>query len=213
MLGLSVQKPVVQATRRDETVMAAWWDRAGRSSKKRYRAGTNGRLGRRVRVLPPAREGAPLCAAWTNANTARARDTQLCVGDRGVDGRRALAGPDATLGVSQPGSRAVSEASVPASSWQAVGDLRWRANSSQPRHQAVFGERSGRAAPTGATARLRTPAESGRIGLRYPKHVALRNVCCATLDDLQYELRLVLASVRHRREVLQRFPRRCGYHV
>lgn len=48
---------------------------------------------------------------------------------------------------------------------------------------------------------------------RYLKHVALRNVCCATLEELQYELRLALARVRHKREVLRSFPKHCGYDV
>jgi transposase len=48
---------------------------------------------------------------------------------------------------------------------------------------------------------------------RYLKHVALRNVCCATLDELCYELRLAIASVRHKRGTLRSFPKHCGYHV
>jgi len=31
---------------------------------------------------------------------------------------------------------------------------------------------------------------------RYLKHVALRNVCCDTLDEVQYELRLAVASLQ-----------------
>jgi len=48
---------------------------------------------------------------------------------------------------------------------------------------------------------------------RYLKHVALRNVCWASLDDRQYELRLALASVRHKRRRVRRFPGHCGYQV
>jgi transposase len=74
---------------------------------------------------------------------------------------------------------------------------------------------------SGAAARLqleRLPAYAPDLNpvelvWRYLKHVALRNVCCATLNELQYELRLALASVRHKREMLCSFPSHCGYHV
>lgn len=36
----------------------------------------------------------------------------------------------------------------------------------------------------------------------YLKHVELRNVCCQTLDELRHELRLAVASLRHKRDVL-----------
>jgi transposase len=48
---------------------------------------------------------------------------------------------------------------------------------------------------------------------RYFKHVALRNVCCTTLDNLQYEPCLALARVRHKRDTLRNFPKHCGYRV
>ncbi len=48
---------------------------------------------------------------------------------------------------------------------------------------------------------------------RYLKHVALRNVCCDTLDEVQYELRLAVASLRHKRNVLLNWPRHCGYQL
>ncbi len=48
---------------------------------------------------------------------------------------------------------------------------------------------------------------------RYLKHVALRNMCCEALDELQYELRLAIAKVRHKRDMLRSFPRHCGYRV
>src|SRR3712207_7940124 len=38
---------------------------------------------------------------------------------------------------------------------------------------------------------------------RYLKHGALRNVCCDTLDEVQYELRLAVASLRHKRNILR----------
>ena len=46
---------------------------------------------------------------------------------------------------------------------------------------------------------------------RYLKQVALRNGCCATLEALQYELRLAIASIRHKRDVLRTFPKHWGY--
>ncbi len=48
---------------------------------------------------------------------------------------------------------------------------------------------------------------------RYLKHVALRNVCCDTLDELQYELRLAVAHLRHKLDVLRSFPKHCGYQL
>jgi transposase len=48
---------------------------------------------------------------------------------------------------------------------------------------------------------------------RYLKHVALRNVCCDTLDELQYELRLAVANLRHKLDVLLNFPNHCGYQL
>jgi transposase len=48
---------------------------------------------------------------------------------------------------------------------------------------------------------------------RYLKHVAVRNVCCATLDELPYEVRLAGAHLRHKLDVLRSFPKHCGYHL
>jgi transposase len=48
---------------------------------------------------------------------------------------------------------------------------------------------------------------------RYLKHVALRNVCCRTLQELRYELRLAVASLRHKHAILRNFPTHCGYHL
>lgn len=48
---------------------------------------------------------------------------------------------------------------------------------------------------------------------RYLKQVALRNVCWSTLDMLQYELWLAIASLRHKEATLRRFPKHCGYDV
>ena len=46
---------------------------------------------------------------------------------------------------------------------------------------------------------------------RWLKRVALGNVCCATLADLRYELRLAFARLRHRKDVLAACIRRPGY--
>ena len=43
------------------------------------------------------------------------------------------------------------------------------------------------------------------------KGVALSNVCCDTLQELRYELRLALARLRHRKDVLAACIRRPGY--
>ncbi len=48
---------------------------------------------------------------------------------------------------------------------------------------------------------------------RYLKRVRLRNVCCRTLDELRYELRLATANLRHKAQVLARLPKLCGYEL
>jgi len=48
---------------------------------------------------------------------------------------------------------------------------------------------------------------------RYLKRVRLRNVCCRTLDELRYELRLATAKLRHTAQVLASLPRLCGYRL
>ncbi len=46
---------------------------------------------------------------------------------------------------------------------------------------------------------------------RWLKRVALGKVYCDTLQDLRYELRLALARLRHRKDVLHACIRRPGY--
>lgn len=46
---------------------------------------------------------------------------------------------------------------------------------------------------------------------RYLKRVGLRNVCCRTLAELRYELRLATANLRHKAQVLASLPKLCGY--
>ncbi len=48
---------------------------------------------------------------------------------------------------------------------------------------------------------------------RYLKRVQLRNVCCRTLKDLRYELRLATANLRHKAKVLASLPKLCGYQL
>jgi putative transposase len=48
---------------------------------------------------------------------------------------------------------------------------------------------------------------------RYLKRVCLRNVCCRTLAELRYELRLATANLRHKAQVLASLPRLCGYEL
>ncbi len=48
---------------------------------------------------------------------------------------------------------------------------------------------------------------------RYLKRVQLRNVCCRTLTDLRYELRLATANLRHKAKVLASLPKLCGYQL
>ncbi len=43
------------------------------------------------------------------------------------------------------------------------------------------------------------------------KRVALGNVCCDTVEELRYELRLAIARLRHRKDVLAACIRRPGY--
>ncbi len=46
---------------------------------------------------------------------------------------------------------------------------------------------------------------------RWLKRVALGNVCCRTRKELRYEIRLALARLRHRKDVLQACISRPGY--
>jgi transposase len=48
---------------------------------------------------------------------------------------------------------------------------------------------------------------------RHLKRGHLRNVCCRTLAELRYELRLAMANLRHKAKVLASFPKLCGYHL
>jgi transposase len=45
------------------------------------------------------------------------------------------------------------------------------------------------------------------------KRVRLRNVCCRTLTELRYELRLATANLRHKAQVLASLPKLCGYQL
>lgn len=48
---------------------------------------------------------------------------------------------------------------------------------------------------------------------RHLKRVHLRNVCCRTLSELRYELRLATANLRHKANVLASLPNLCGYEL
>ncbi len=48
---------------------------------------------------------------------------------------------------------------------------------------------------------------------RYLKRVRLRNVCCRTLAELRYEVRLATANLRHKASVLASLPKLCGYEL
>ncbi len=48
---------------------------------------------------------------------------------------------------------------------------------------------------------------------RYLKRVRLRNVCCRSLSELRYELRLATANLRHKANVLASLPKLCGYQL
>ena len=43
------------------------------------------------------------------------------------------------------------------------------------------------------------------------KRVELRNLCCRTLAELRYELRLAVANLRHKRAIVRSFAKHCGY--
>jgi transposase len=45
----------------------------------------------------------------------------------------------------------------------------------------------------------------------YLKHVELRNLCCADLNDLRLELGLAVKRLRHKRQVLRGCVAECGY--
>lgn len=46
---------------------------------------------------------------------------------------------------------------------------------------------------------------------RYLKRVRLGNVCCRTLPQRRYEVRLATANLRHKASVLANLPKHCGY--
>ena len=48
---------------------------------------------------------------------------------------------------------------------------------------------------------------------RYLKRVRLGNVCCRTLAQLRYEVRLATANLRHKGQVLANLPKQCGYDL
>ncbi len=48
---------------------------------------------------------------------------------------------------------------------------------------------------------------------RYLKRVRLGNVCCRTLAQLRYEVRLAMANLRHKVNVLANLPKHCGYDL
>jgi transposase len=48
---------------------------------------------------------------------------------------------------------------------------------------------------------------------RYLKRVRLRNICCRTLSDVRYELRLATANLRHKANVWAGLPKLCGYEL
>lgn len=48
---------------------------------------------------------------------------------------------------------------------------------------------------------------------RHLKRVHLRNICCRTLAELRYELRLATANLRQKASVLASFPKLCGYQL
>jgi len=48
---------------------------------------------------------------------------------------------------------------------------------------------------------------------RQLKRGQLRNVCCRTLTELRYEVRLATANLRHKVAVLASLPKLCGYHL
>jgi transposase len=48
---------------------------------------------------------------------------------------------------------------------------------------------------------------------RYLKRVLMRNLCCRTLTELRYELRLATANLRHKAAVLANLPKQCGYYL
>ena len=48
---------------------------------------------------------------------------------------------------------------------------------------------------------------------RYLKRVRLRNVCCRTLTELRYELRLATMHLRHKAQVFASLLNLCGYQL
>ncbi len=48
---------------------------------------------------------------------------------------------------------------------------------------------------------------------RHLKRVLMRNLCCRTLNELRYELRLATANLRQKAHVLASLPKLCGYNL
>lgn len=48
---------------------------------------------------------------------------------------------------------------------------------------------------------------------RHLKRNELRNLCCHTLDELHYELRLAIARLRHKRLIIQACITHAGYEL
>ncbi len=48
---------------------------------------------------------------------------------------------------------------------------------------------------------------------RQLKRVLMRNLCCRTLTELRYKLRLATANLRHKAPVLASLPQLCGYQL
>ncbi len=48
---------------------------------------------------------------------------------------------------------------------------------------------------------------------QYLKRRELRNVCCHSLTELRYELRLAVARVRHKLSLIRAWIRHCGYSL
>jgi transposase len=46
---------------------------------------------------------------------------------------------------------------------------------------------------------------------RYVKRVLVRTICCRSLTEWRYELRLATANLRHKAKVVASFPTMCGY--
>lgn len=205
--------PEIRATQRDPTAVEGWYTKRWPALKKGARRRADHCLGRRVGILLVASTGPDVCADRPNAGVAGAAHTESSVDDRGITsaGRLLLQRHGTSIrgrGVVRflhhllrhiPGKLLVV--------WDGASIHRCKVV------QAFLA--------AGAAARLwleplpsYAPDLNPAEGIwRYLKRAELRNICCRTLNELERELCLAIARLRHKRTVIQACIIHSGYEL